>query len=134
MKHFMSRYSIKTKLLFAALFLAIAFSSVQKVSAQTLTAKYNTSMVANSGGYYEYLPEGYNSTTEKYPLLIFIHGVYEKGDGSTSKLPLILKFGLPKNITWATFPNLSTWTERCSGLLLFPHSSKHGRVMPTLMG
>jgi endoglucanase len=103
MNHFMSRYSIKTKLLFAALF-AIAFSSVQKVSAQTLTAKYNTSMVANSGGYYEYLPEGYNSTTEKYPLLIFIHGIYEKGDGSTSKLPLILKFGLPKNINLGYFP------------------------------
>jgi endoglucanase len=103
----MNRYSIKTTLLTAVLFLA-AFTMVQKVSAQTLTAKYSTSMISNSGGYYEYLPEGYNSTTEKYPLLIFIHGVNEKGDGSTRMLPNILKFGLPKTINQGYFPKSFT--------------------------
>jgi hypothetical protein len=34
----------------------------------------------------EYLPDEYNSTTKKYPLLIFFHGVNEGGGGSPCRL------------------------------------------------
>src|SRR5687767_1674291 len=34
----------------------------------------------------EFLPDEYNSTTKKYPLLIFFHGVNEGGGGSPCRL------------------------------------------------
>ncbi|MBC7851602.1 MAG: alpha/beta fold hydrolase [Chitinophagaceae bacterium] len=37
---------------------------------------------ANIGGYQEALPARYNLTNKKYPLLIFIHGTGEQGNGS----------------------------------------------------
>lgn len=44
-------------------------------AAQTSTYYPNTPIGDNISGYYEFLPEGYNSTTEEFPLLIFIHGI-----------------------------------------------------------
>ena len=37
----------------------------------------------NIGGYQQALPALYDSTTKRYPLLVFIHGIGELGDGST---------------------------------------------------
>lgn len=51
-------------------------------------------------GYYLYTPGGYSSTTAKYPLLIFLHGKSERGDGSSSLTVLnrVLNTGVPKQI------------------------------------
>jgi predicted esterase len=81
--------------------------SAANLNAQTHTAKY-VSMISNSGGYYEYLPQGYSSSTQSYPLIIFIHGVGELGDGSSSKLPLVLKNGIPRVINQGQFPSSFT--------------------------
>ena len=55
-------------------------------------------------GYYESLPVSYASNpTKKYPLLIFLHGVGELGNGTT-QLPLVLKNGIPKMLNQGTFP------------------------------
>lgn len=55
-------------------------------------------------GYYEYLPQDYASNpTKKFPTIIFLHGVGEKGDGST-KLSLVLRNGPPKLINQNKWP------------------------------
>ncbi|MEI9946803.1 MAG: carbohydrate-binding protein [Chitinophagaceae bacterium] len=55
--------------------------SFYQLTAQVLTAKPNVSMTANSNGYYEYLPLGYNpaNANQKYPLILFLHGMGELG-------------------------------------------------------
>lgn len=58
---------------------------------------------SNVGGFYEALPPSYDSTTKKYPLLLFLHGGGELGDGN-SQLPLILKNSLTKRLHEQTFP------------------------------
>jgi predicted peptidase len=57
----------------------------------------------NVGGYYEALPPSYDSTEKKYPLLLFLHGGGELGNGTT-ELPLILKNSLTKRLHEKTFP------------------------------
>src|SRR4051812_35043794 len=50
-------------------------------------------------GFYEFRPEGYQAdASKKYPLIIFLHGWEERGDGSPTKLPLVLNQGIPKEI------------------------------------
>jgi predicted peptidase len=55
------------------------------------------------GGYYESLPNHYQVTTKKYPLLIFLHGAGQEGDGGKD-LPLVLNDGIAKQINQKTFP------------------------------
>jgi predicted peptidase len=57
----------------------------------------------NLGGFYKSLPARYDSTTKKYPLLVFIHGVGELGNGG-SDLSKVLYNGVPKLLTNRTFP------------------------------
>jgi hypothetical protein len=59
---------------------------------------------ANSGGFYEFLPPGYNPAgSASYPLMIFLHGSGEVGNGS-SDLWKVLDNGPPKLINAGTFP------------------------------
>jgi len=52
--------------------------------------------VAVNLGYYLYLPEGYNSDSqEKWPLVLFLHGAGERGNGE-SELIRVKKHGIPK--------------------------------------
>ncbi|HYF61552.1 MAG TPA: alpha/beta fold hydrolase [Herpetosiphonaceae bacterium] len=54
-------------------------------------------------GYYEYLPEGYGGG-QRYPLIIFFHGIGERGNGN-SELPWVLRLGPPRMIDrGASFP------------------------------
>lgn len=49
-------------------------------------------------GFYQYLPFGYDSaSTEEWPVVIFLHGAGETGNGTT-QLPDVLIHGIPKNI------------------------------------
>ncbi|HKV07777.1 MAG TPA: Ig-like domain-containing protein [Thermoanaerobaculia bacterium] len=53
-------------------------------------------------GYYEYLPFGYDdSLPEDWPVVIFLHGIGERGNGTT-ELSKVLNQGLPKNINNGT--------------------------------
>lgn len=59
------------------------------------------SLTASTGlfiGFYEYKPADYNADpSKKYPLIIFLHGIGERGNGTT-QLPMILANGIPKYI------------------------------------
>jgi endoglucanase len=90
---------------FAALLTLIVFS--QAAVAQVQTARHY-SMSSNTNGYYEYLPEGYNSSNESYPLILFVHGVGECGDGSPGSLPKVLQNGPPRLIQDGGFPKSFT--------------------------
>ena len=46
-------------------------------------------------GYYVFLPENFD-VNKKYPLVLFLHGAGERGDGSESALPRVAVNALPK--------------------------------------
>jgi hypothetical protein len=95
------------KLRLAGLFL-LFMSVFQSAQAQVQTARY-ISMTANTNAFYEYLPQGYSATgTQLYPLILFVHGMGELGDGSTANLPKVLRNGPPKLINNGTFPTSFT--------------------------
>lgn len=74
--------------------------------AQVQTARC-ISMIANSKGYYECLPNNYNNpgNQAKYPVILFLHGMGELGDGSPAQLPKVLVNGPPKLINQGNFPS-----------------------------
>ncbi len=68
-------------------------------ASRTLTARTTTVPQFNeTQGYYESLPRGYNNdTTKKWPALVFLHGIGERGNGTTD-LPRVLANGTPYEI------------------------------------
>src|SRR4030095_1291600 len=104
--------------MFGLLLLLTSSSFAQQV-ARSLTASNGVFI-----GFYEYKPVDYNANpTTQYPLIIFLHGIGERGDGTT-QLPFVLANAIPKYINagnpmrfyvngqWQTFlvltPQLST--------------------------
>lgn len=63
----------------------------------------NVNVNANCQGFYKALPARYDSTTKKYPLIIFIHGLGELGNGTT-QLDKVLANGTPRLLKNKTFP------------------------------
>lgn len=69
-------------------------------------------------GYYEYLPEGYPADLDKkWPVVVFLHGSGEQGDGKT-ELNWVLRNGPPANIDNGTeypficiSPQSPTWWD-----------------------
>ncbi len=60
---------------------------------------------SNIGGYLEALPAHYNDHPKKlYPVIIFLHGQGEMGDGSQKSLPIVADNAIPKLIANGTFP------------------------------
>jgi len=68
---------------------------VQKAVYKTITA--------NVGGFLEALPGNYASSTESYPLIIFLHGAGEMGNGTTD-LAKVANNGIPNLIKNNKFP------------------------------
>jgi predicted peptidase len=58
---------------------------------------------ANIGGFMQALPARYDSTTKRYPLLVFIHGIGELGNG-TSQLSNAAAVGTPAVIKYGQLP------------------------------
>jgi dienelactone hydrolase len=92
------------KFLSIALFLLVL--STSKLCAQNLTqTPVQDSVYPYIKGYYESLPVDYNKyPAKKYPLLIFIHGIGELGNGTTD-LYKVLRNGPPKLIDQHQFPD-----------------------------
>ena len=101
---FMKTTKLFAKLCMSVLCVLASFASFTQVQ----TARY-VSMVPNTNAYYEYLPQGYSATgTTGYPVMIFVHGIGELGNGSPSILPTVLRNGPPHLISIGTFPNSFT--------------------------
>src|SRR6476620_5286422 len=94
--------------------------SVSPAMAQNLTQRPVTTNVNYAiGGYYECLPLDYKTNpTKKYPLMIFIHGIGELGNGSATELPRVLRHGPPQLIDDGSFPNSFTVNGRTSSFII----------------
>jgi len=87
--------------------------------AYSLSARH-TPVGSNIGGFYESLPPSYDSNANLYPLIVFLHGGGELGDGE-GQLPLVLKNAIPRMIQKKTFPLSFTVSDRnFSFLILSP--------------
>lgn len=71
----------------------------------TMVSAQQTGKVTASGiGYLEYLPQGYHSNSNKYPVVISLHGIKEKGTTSRDRnriladLQKVDNVGLPKYV------------------------------------
>lgn len=112
--------SMKT-ILSIVLFLAPFLISAQQI-AKSLTASNGTFI-----GFYEYKPTDYSvQTTTRYPVIIFMHGIGERGNGTT-ELPRVLTNAIPKYIN-AGHPMRFTWNGKTETfLVLSPQlSSSYG--------
>lgn len=74
---------------------------------------------ASNQGYYEYLPPGYDQDAQAYPLLVFIHGLGENGDGD-SQIDDLLSTGIPRLIAD------DEWQEDLPFVVLSPQNSLGG--------
>src|SRR5690349_9456256 len=55
------------------------------------------------GGYYSSLPQNYGQNSLRYPLLVFLHGAGQTGNGG-SDLPFVLDEAVPEVIKENRFP------------------------------
>ncbi|MEO6868286.1 MAG: T9SS type A sorting domain-containing protein [Ginsengibacter sp.] len=78
-----------TKFFFVTIFIICLFFKPLQSSAQQ-TPHYNTYVSENINGFYDYLPNGYNSGNNKYPLYIVLQGKSQVGDGSPGQLEWLL--------------------------------------------
>jgi hypothetical protein len=95
---------MKLKLLSIVVFLLAVFQ---------VHGQQTVKITPSGTGYLEYLPDGYNSNNNKYPLIISLHGVKEKGPASTdpvtvkAAVPNVAKVGLAKYIKYgAKYPSI----------------------------
>lgn len=78
--------------------LILFFSHLSFTGSSQLVAKGLTASNGTFIGFYQYTPYDYNpNQTPKYPVMIFLHGIGERGNG-TSDLPAVLGNGTPRNI------------------------------------
>src|SRR6476646_35757 len=82
----------------------LLLSVFTRTNAQVQTMRPNTPMGTYVGGFFEYLPVGYSTSSQTYPLLIFIHGMGEIGVGDSASLEPILLHGPPMLIDRGSFP------------------------------
>ena len=83
----------KLVFLFLSFLFSYHFSSAQTIPS-TLTAKGLTAPNGDYIGFYEYKPTDYNTNT-KYPVIIFLHGIGERGNGRVPELDRVLWNGTP---------------------------------------
>lgn len=72
-------------------------------TAPAIQISVTASVSARIGGFYRAMPARYDSTTKKYPLLVFLHGVGELGNGA-SDLSRLLVNAVPKLLQQKSFP------------------------------
>src|SRR3569833_2347945 len=90
--------------------------------AQSFSPRYNT-VDGNCGGYYEYLPQGYSSSSSQtYPVIIAIHGIGELGNGTTDLGNLLNCWvSLPRLIENKAFPaSFSVGGQNFSFIVISP--------------
>ncbi len=80
----------------------------------------HTSINSNIGGFYQALPPLYDSSISRYPLMVFLHGGGELGDGN-EQLPLVLKNAVPELLNQKVFPlSFTVSGNRYSFIIISP--------------
>jgi predicted peptidase len=77
------------------------------ISRSPIQTAVSANISDNTGGFYQSIPASYDASTKKYPLLVFLHGVNELGNGTTD-LPKLLVNGVPRLLNQKTFPSQFT--------------------------
>jgi predicted peptidase len=90
------------------------------ISLQPVTEAVDT----NIGGYYAGIPTNYNSTTEAYPLLVYVPGAGQFGNGVLD-LPLLLNDGVVELIDEKRFPGTFHVQDRTFSFIIFSPQCKH---------
>jgi predicted peptidase len=75
------------------------------------------------GGYYVALPSNYNQTAEYYPLLLYIHGAGQFGNGSLD-LPLLLNDGPAELVDEKKFPGTFRVNDKNYSLIVLTPQTK----------
>ncbi|MBN8859086.1 MAG: T9SS type A sorting domain-containing protein [Sphingobacteriales bacterium] len=89
----------------AFLFVFCANNAFSQTTQNTLKA-VTTNIYSNVGGYLESLPNDYAANpTKKYPLIVFLHGSGELGDGSASSLDVLHRIGITRLLWGNLFPS-----------------------------
>lgn len=92
------------KVAFALVVTVVLFFADATAQVQTLNPVY-TKVSTYIKGYYESLPVNYQAqASKKFPLIIFIHGKGEVGDGSATALPKVANTGIARLIKQGKFP------------------------------
>jgi dienelactone hydrolase len=86
------------------------------------TSAQQTSKMTSTGiGYLEYLPQGYKTNSNNYPIVISLHGIKEKGN-TLSDVARVANVGLPKYVKYGQqypfiliSPQLKTSMSRWTG-------------------
>jgi hypothetical protein len=98
---------------FLVVFTTLAFSNV--------IAQQTAKMSPKGTGFLQYLPEGYSSNTNKYPIVVSLHGIKEKGNTLT-EVQKVANVGLPKYVKYGAqysfiliSPQLKTTMGRWTG-------------------
>ena len=95
-------------LLSRALLLILVFFCSQSANGQTFLPR-TVNIIPKCQGYYEYLPVNYSSNTNKYPLILYLHGGASFGNGTTAQLASLLNYeGVPYYINKGLFPKTFT--------------------------
>lgn len=118
MKNF--TYLFRKVLSIIPIFLIFCSTALGQQVPRGLTASNNVFI-----GFYEYKPTDYSANpNEKYPMIIFLHGIGERGNG-TSELPMVLGQGIPKYIN-AGHPMRFFWNGKWETfLVLSPQLSRN---------
>jgi len=97
--------------IFLSILIALPFISGAQLVAKSLTASNGVFF-----GFYEFRPPNYGTTTTKYPLIISLHGIGERGNGTT-ELYKVAGQGIPKNIA-AGNKMTFTWNGKTESFLV----------------
>ena len=93
-------------LVITSTFLFILCASSAFSQTQNTLRTVTKSIYSNVGGYAESLPNDYAANpTKKYPLIVFLHGSGELGDGSASSLTILNRIGIVKLLANKAFPS-----------------------------
>lgn len=92
----------------------------EPATVSAVNMKLNTSFT----GYYVALPEHYKITTKKYPVIIYLHGAGQTGNG-TSELNYVLKDGMGKILDKKKLPpDFNIGGKHYSFIVLTPQTSR----------
>jgi len=86
-------------------------------SVYTVLSAVKEPITERMGGYYVGLPSNYNETTQAYPLLIYMHGAGQIGNGNND-LWMLLKDGVTKVINENKFPGSFTVNNQSYSLIV----------------